>query len=192
MSYNKNYLFTHNIDWFACIDGTWIYAASRGGLLPHMVDNELMLPKLQGICSNLPDLVNKEDIVINQGLINERYQRAVDFYRRRLEYNLGSSHDNLEFLQEQVFSEQFSELFVEMACKGFYSFIRIDIDEPFSNEYRLVAYPETGTPIRLSEIIRSPFNAAFVDNEYEDYIQSITIEGRNEYISFESNLDLLF
>lgn len=46
MYYNKNYLFTHNIDWYACINGIWIYAASRGGLLPGVVDNESMLPKL--------------------------------------------------------------------------------------------------------------------------------------------------
>lgn len=195
MSYKKNYLFTHNIDWYACIDGTWIYAASRGGLLPEIVDNESMLPKFQGICSNLPDIVNKGDIVINQELIDVRYQRAVDIYKRRYRENLGNTHDYPEFLYEhnlQAFSEQFSEIFVEMACKGFYSFVRIDIDDPFSNEYGLVAFPKDGTPVGLSEIIRCPFNAAFVDNEYKDYIKSITIKGKNEVISFASNLDLLF
>ena len=63
MSYNKNYLFTHNIDWYACINGTWIYAASRGGLLPEKVDNESMLPKLQGICANIPNIVKTFNMV---------------------------------------------------------------------------------------------------------------------------------
>lgn len=191
MSYNKNYLFTHNIDWYACIDGTWIYAASRGGLLPEIVDNESMLPKFQGICSNLPDIVNKGDIVINQELIDVRYQRAVEFYEQRLENN----HDCQEFLHEyslQVFSKRFTELFVEKVCKGFYSFVRLDIDDPFSKEYRLVAFPKDGTPVGLSEIIRCPFNAAFKDKEYEEYIKSITIRDKNEVISFASNLDFLF
>lgn len=195
MPYNKNYLFTHNIDWYACIDGTWIYAASRGGLLPRVVDNESMLPKLQGICANLPDVVNEEDIVINQELINVRYQRAVDFYEQRSRDNLGDNLDFQQFLQEyniEAFGKQFSALFVEMARKGFYSFVRVDIDDPFSNEYRLVASPKDGTPTHLSEIIRKPFNAAFVDDEYKDYVENITIRGENEVISFTSNLDMLF
>lgn len=195
MPYNKNYLFTHNIDWYACIDGTWIYAASRGGLLPGVVNNESMLPKLQGICANLPDVVNEENIVINQELIRIRYQRAVDFYEQRFRDNLEDNHSFQQFLQEyniKVFSQQFSELFVEMARKGFYSFVRVDIDNPFSNKYRLVASPKNGTPTHLSEIIRKPFNAAFVDDEYKDYIKNITIKGENEVISFTSNLDMLF
>lgn len=195
MSYNKNYLFTHNIDWYACIDGTWIYAASRGGLLPRKIDNGSMLPKLQGICANLPDVVNEKDIAINQELINVRYQRAVDFYKQRFIDNWGDDLNFQQFLQEyniEVFYEQFSALFVEMACKGFYSFVRVDIDNPFSNEYRLVAFPKDGTPAHLSEIIHNPFNDAFVDNEYKDYIENVTIRGKNEVISFTSNLDMLF
>lgn len=195
MSYNKNYLFTHNIDWYACINGKWIYAVSRGGLLPSKVDNEYMLPALQGICANLPDIVDKEDIVINQKLIEIRYKRAIDFYEQRLGDNLENDLDIQEFLNEykiEEFSKQFSELFVEKACKGFYSFIRVDIDDPSSNEYRLVAYPKSGTPPHLSEIICKPFNEAFVDNEYKDYIKNITFGGENDIISFASNLDILF
>lgn len=173
MYYNKNYLFTHNIDWYACINGIWIYAASRGGLLPGVVDNESMLPKLQGICANLPDVINEEDIVINQELIRVRYRRAVSFYEQRLIDNQANGLDFQQFLQKyniEEFGKQFSTLFVEMARKGFYSFVRVDIDNPFSNEYRLVASPKNGTPAHLSEIIHKPFNEAFVDDEYKDYI----------------------
>jgi hypothetical protein len=195
MYYNKNYLFTHNIDWYACINGIWIYAASRGGLLPGVVDNESMLPKLQGICANLPDVINEEDIVINQELIRVRYRRAVSFYEQRLIDNQANGLDFQQFLQEyniEEFGKQFSTLFVEMARKGFYSFVRVDIDNPFSNEYRLVASPKNGTPAHLSEIIHKPFNEAFVDDEYKDYIENITIRSENEVISFTSNLDVLF
>lgn len=195
MYYNKNYLFTHNIDWYACINGIWIYAASRGGLLPGVVDNESMLPKLQGICANLPDVINEEDIVINQELIRVRYRRAVSFYELRLIDNQANGLDFQQFLQEyniEEFGKQFSTLFVEMARKGFYSFVRVDIDNPFSNEYRLVASPKNGTPAHLSEIIHKPFNEAFVDDEYKDYIENITIRSENEVISFTSNLDVLF
>lgn len=195
MYYNKNYLFTHNIDWYACINGIWIYAASRGGLLPGVVDNESMLPKLQGICANLPDVINEEDIVINQELIRVRYRRAVSFYEQRLIDNQANGLDFQQFLQKyniEEFGKQFSTLFVEMARKGFYSFVRVDIDNPFSNEYRLVASPKNGTPAHLSEIIHKPFNEAFVDDEYKDYIENITIRSENEVISFTSNLDVLF
>lgn len=195
MYYNKNYLFTHNIDWYACINGIWIYAASRGGLLPGVVDNESMLPKLQGICANLPDVINEEDIVINQELIRVRYRRAVSFYEQRLIDNQANGLDFQQFLQEyniEEFGKQFSTLFVEMTRKGFYSFVRVDIDNPFSNEYRLVASPKNGTPAHLSEIIHKPFNEAFVDDEYKDYIENITIRSENEVISFTSNLDVLF
>lgn len=195
MSYNKNYLFTHNIDWYACINGTWIYAASRGGLLPGIADNDSILPKLQGICSNLPNLVNKEEIIINKELIKLRYQRATEFYRLRFGDNSINNQNFQNFLREyniEIFSERFSELFVEMASKGFYSFVRLDIDNPFSNEYKLVAYPKNGTPTNLSDIIQRPFNDAFQDQEYVDYIKNITIKRENTIISFDSNLDILF
>lgn len=195
MSYNKNYLFTHNIDWYACINGTWIYAASRGGLLPGIADNDSLLPKLQGICSNLPNIVNKEEIIINKELIKLRYQRATEFYRLRFGDDLINNQNFQDFLREyniEIFGERFSELFVEMASKGFYSFVRLDIDDPFSNEYKLVAYPKNGTPTNLSDIIQRPFNDAFQDQEYVDYIKNITIKRENTIISFDSNLDILF
>lgn len=44
MSYKKRYLFEHNVDWFGCINGRWIYAASRGGRLPERVNDENLLP----------------------------------------------------------------------------------------------------------------------------------------------------
>ena len=152
-------------------------------------------PKLQGICANLPDVINEEDIVINQELIRVRYRRAVSFYEQRLIDNQANGLDFQQFLQEyniEEFGKQFSTLFVEMARKGFYSFVRVDIDNPFSNEYRLVASPKNGTPAHLSEIIHKPFNEAFVDDEYKDYIENITIRSENEVISFTSNLDVLF
>ena len=195
MSYNKNYLFTHNIDWYACINGTWTYAASRGGLLPGIADNDSILPKLQGICSNLPNLVNKEEIIINKDLIKIRYQRATEFYRLRFGDNQINNQNFQDFLREynfEIFSERFSELFVEMASKGFYSFVRLDIDDPFSNEYKLVAYPKNGTPTNLSDIILRPFNDVFQDQEYFDYIKNVTIKRENTIISFDSNLDMLF
>lgn len=192
MPYNKNYLFTHSIDWFACINGIWIHAASRGGLLPNRIDNEIILLQLQGICSNLPVILRPSDITINDELIEKRYRRAIEFYEQRLVDNVNDFQDFYREYNFESFRAVFSELFVEMACKGFYSFVRVDIDDPFSTDYSLVAYPKEDAQLHLSEILYRPYNSALIENEYIDYLHSISINDKNSPISLDANLDVLF
>ena len=191
MSYRKDYLQSHNVDWFACVNGIWIHSASRGGLLPSKVDNEVVLPRLQGICSNLPDICDRKDILINDDLLEERYRRALDIYAHYYGDNTEfQGHD--EALDHNEFLSQYSELFVDMAVKGFYSFVRVDIDDDYSNEYRLVAYPPKIENNKLDSLIRHPFDEAFgEDEEMSEYLRNVSIQS-NEPIDFQSNLDFIF
>lgn len=192
MPYNKNYLFTRSIDWFGCISGTWIHAASRGGLLPNKIDNDIILPQLQGICSNLPDIVGPNDIIINDELIEKRYRRAIEFYEQRFGNIMNEFQDFNREYNFESFRGCFSELFMGMACKGFYSFVRVDIDDPFSNDYSLVAYPKEDVQMRISEMLYAPYNSALINNEYIDYLNSISINKKDNSISLDTNLDLFF
>lgn len=192
MRYKRNYLLTHNIDWFVCIGGAWIYAASRGGLLPNFVDNRAELRKLQKICFNLPDVVEKDNIEINEDLIMKRYDRAYEIYAKKFGINRKQDQEILKIINYKDFRESFMESFVEMACKGFYSYIRLDIDNAESNEYRLVAFPKDGTPKEIDEFLHNPIGYHLLGDEYTRYIRDITITNNNQNLSFNSNLDILF
>ena len=191
MAYNKNHLFTHNVDWFARVGDCWVYAASRGGLLPSRVDNDKILPGLQGVCSNLPYVYSEEEIEYNDELIETRYQRAISFYEDRLENAIERELLRNEYSLDE-FKSHFSEIFVEMARKGFYSFIRLNLEDAFCNEYNIVAYPKNGSPQSMSDIIHNPFNRAFDRNDYDDYLKQIYFPEPNISLGLHSTLDFIF
>lgn len=191
MAYRKAYMMGHDIDWYGCFNGQWIYAASMGGFLPDRVNDDRSLPIIQMMAYNLPELVPAERIMINDGLIEERYKRAVslyrDFYGSPQE---GPDNDLLypnerilnEFLESftlESFKARYTEEFVRMAQKGFLTFIRKNIDALEDNSYALVAYPDEETIQRLTETLNSPLPKWLDYTFLQTYLQNISLQKTN-------------
>lgn len=196
MSYSKSYLVNHNIGWFACIDGIWIYAASRGGMLPNEVDDDIILPQIQSICSNLPNLINSEEdgIVLNHEFVDTRYKRAIDIYRKMID----NEADFQDFIQSELsasaFENRFTEIFRDMSYRGFYSFVRENIDDIYDNKYRLVCYPANHNVISFDKVIDSLTQLGLANNDINKYIKKITLssqlENRDKNIETKLNIIL--
>ena len=191
MAYRKAYMTGHDIDWYGSLNGQWIYASSMGGFLPNRVNDDRSLPIIQMIAYNLPELVPADRIIINDELIEERYQRAVTLYRdfyggpqQSPDNDLSYPNERLlnEFLESftlELFKARYTEEFVRMARKGFLSFIRKNIDEPEDNRYALVAYPDKETIQKLTDTLNTPL-PKWLDYPFlQTYIQNISLQKAN-------------
>ena len=74
-------MLTRDIDWFACIDGKWVHAASVGGILPVAINDCSMLRVMQYVVANMEPVFQIEDLWINESYIDQRYRRHIDDYR---------------------------------------------------------------------------------------------------------------
>jgi len=114
---------SHDIDWFARINNTYIHALSFGGLLPKEVNNrEVNYNILRHVYRFEPE--NEIKIVVNDAYVDRRIRPQArenditDFERRKERYLLH---------------------FRELAKRGFWSFDRDLNDEKV---YHLIAKPE--------------------------------------------------
>lgn len=172
MAYNKDYMFLHDIDWYACVNNLWIYASSMGGIIPNTVNDENSLREFQRICYNLPDITTPDKIIINDPLIHRRYNRALEVYLsyyREEEYLLYI----LENYTYDYFKENYTREFKEMACKGFATFIRENIDDFADNTYSLVAYPDIEISNKLTETFRQPLPVWLNYSSLSQYLEKI-------------------
>lgn len=106
MMYDKIYLLTHDIDWFCKIGNIPMHFASNCGKLPKRVNDRDVNRKLQEKVIGVPNLVEREQVIINTEYVRTR---------------LGNE------LSENAFND-YVRTFVEMAMKGFWSFDRINED----------------------------------------------------------------
>lgn len=189
MAYRKEYMNTRCIDWFAKIGDKWIYANSTGGFLPAKINDDNYLPLLQSICSNLPDIFAEEndEIELNDTLITNRYNRALDIYN---EYLTDSDEETIDIFRNEYtlenFKNNYKQLFVNMASKGFYSFVRVNIDDESSMKYELVAYPKKTEKLEIEERIRKVAEMSEDGDNIMDYLQGITFE--DHQIDFGTDL----
>lgn len=181
----------HDIDWYGCFNGQWVYASSMGGILPNRVNDERSLPILQMIAYNLPDLLDITDIIINEDLIEARYDRAVRVYREF--YNNASPEENVvpflsnsimlnEFLESftfDIFKTRYTAEFVKMAQKGFSTFIRQNIDDREDNTYVLVAHPIPDATLRLTDSLNAPLPTWLNYPFLQKYLRDITLQNPN-------------
>ena len=140
--YRINYQITHDIDWFAFIDGIPVHVATNGGILPH-------------------DSYKVRDLVQIQKLVHRmerRYRTGInkDYLERYL--NEIEAYPGIDEMSDVYFRQMLPERveinrnlslslnaytwsFAEMASKGFMSFDRrVDKDNGI-DYYHLVAWP---------------------------------------------------
>lgn len=161
MRYRKNYLLSHNIDWFCILGKKWVHVSSQGGFLPDFVDDDNFLPQLQALTNIIPVYSRFEDIDINEQLIKQRFERHLSIIRE-MQPNFDSNLS--DFIDPEwdysTFRSRYIASFVEMAQRGFYSYVRVNIDEIDDNRMVLVAKPTEKGSLQLYEdmaSIISPF-----------------------------------
>lgn len=175
MPYLKNYMTAHDIDWYACINGKWIVASSMGGLLPEKINNDSFLPILQTISYNLPFLTDKEEIFLNEELIRQRFERARRIYREYYANNEEMLELFLEHYTYEYFRHSYSAEFIEMARRGFITFIRFNIDDISDNRYTFVAKPSDNISEILKNTMDSPIPLWLDNPQFRSYLSTITL-----------------
>ena len=119
MKYPDSYLLSHDIDWFCMFKGLPIHVASAGGIIPDEINDIDQLRRIQYQVEMLPFIFGEDEIVFNN-----------DGISRVLGNGLESGW------------EDYIRSFAIMARKGFFSFDRINYNNPFDEEqFLLVCYP---------------------------------------------------
>lgn len=140
--YQINYQLTHDIDWFAFIDGVPVHVATNGGILPHDSYKVRDLVQIQ-------KLVHRMERQYKVG-INENYlesyltetkaypdidEMTEENFRLMLPERVEMNRNLSRSLNAYTWS------FVEMASKGFMSFDRKVDKDNWVDYYHLVAWP---------------------------------------------------
>lgn len=176
MRYRKNYLLSYNIDWFCLIGKKWIHCSSQGGLLPNFADDSRLLPQLQALLNIIPTYSDETDVSVNEALIRQRFERHISILQEL------SAEDQMNVNIEQVYHNfrlNYIDSFVEMAQKGFHSYVRVNIDDITDNSTVLVAKPTDEASLNLyrdiSSIIESVNITEFAESSkpLQKYIEGI-------------------
>lgn len=118
MDYDKNYMLTHDIDWFCIINGMYVHLASAGGILPKGFRNKEKLRMQQYNVANAPFVYGEDDIIYNEDFLTQRFE--------------GNPKGRASYLVT----------FREMAQKGFISMDRTNLIDLSDNHYHIVCYPK--------------------------------------------------
>ncbi len=118
MRYSDHYVQYHDIDWFCKINNTPCHFASAGGLLPEPLMERKLLRKLQRDVCLAQYLYEENEISYNE-----------EFLRKR-------------FRNDEEGKEAYIRSFKEMARKGFVSFDRTNLFNPYDNTYHVVCFPK--------------------------------------------------
>ena len=128
-----------DIDWFVYLLDAPIHIASNGGFIPR---NTYKVRELEEVYDRIVSRSGDNDVEINGS------------YIERLEgYEYLDNQDFASILKENYSLKMskvalYSESFVSMAERGFYSFDRVDTYSPMGYEqYRLIAWPKNSNSV---------------------------------------------
>lgn len=189
MRYRKEYLLSYNIDRFCRFGSKWVHCSSQGGILPNFVDDSRHLPQLQALLNVIPTYSDKTEISVNEALIRQRFERHKSIIRElsaeeQMNIDIDQGYDN--------FKSNYIDSFVEMAQKGFHSFVRVNIDNITDNSTVLVAKPTEEATYNLnrevSSIIESVSWSIFAESSkpLQKYIEGIFIPDAE--LNFDTDL----
>lgn len=128
LNHTNEYYDTHDVDWFAIINGVVIHVASAGGLIPDAVKKNLSESSVY--VAQLALIEKEEVITISDNFISER-----------LGIPLGQIIDDVLLEYNLTRKEAYLSSFKLMARRGLYSFDKTNINDPTDNHYHLVAWP---------------------------------------------------
>ena len=130
LNHTNEYYDTHDVDWFAIINGVVVHVASAGGLIPDAVKKNMLESSVY--VAQLALIEDGEISTISDTFISER---------------LGIPLDQIidDVLREQNLTrkEAYLSSFKLMARRGLYSFDKTDINDPTDNHYHIVAWPKS-------------------------------------------------
>jgi hypothetical protein len=121
--FDKNYLETHDIDWFCKIGNTAMHFASNGGELPEKVNDRKLLRKIQHAVAIRDCVLGENEIVINRSYV----------------WSLLRNNESRESFNFYV------ESFITMARKGFVSFDKM----PGKDTYMWIAKPAISVDVNI-------------------------------------------
>lgn len=119
--YPESYLLSKDIDWFFKLNNQFIHVASAGGRLPVIINDREKLREIQYQVFNLPYIFSEEEIIINDGFINQMLSPQL--------------RANPQLYNTYV------ESFINFARKGFISCDRTEVTNLMSNIYHIVCMP---------------------------------------------------
>lgn len=123
-----NYQQSHDIDWFAHVEGVYIHAMSFGGKLPEEINDRKLLFEMIVKAYRLENIINEEaNLSYNDQYIDSRLMR---------QFSNGLPNDD----DRRGIRDRYLRHFEEMALKGFYSYDRDLNDE---NLYHLIVRPSS-------------------------------------------------
>lgn len=140
--YPHHYLLSHDIDWFALVDGIPVHVASNGGLLPR---DSYKISQLTSIQNSIQRIEGRYRVGMNVEYL-ERYLRATESYPgidemtpEEFRLMLPEGYDIDRNLSRSL--QAYTWSFLQIAAKGFWSFDRIGDDQSDHAFYHLVAWP---------------------------------------------------
>jgi hypothetical protein len=146
-----------DIDWFCLINGHPSHMASMGGVLPGKFRNREVLRRQQDLVAQIQPFV---DAQLNINNIQTQLKEGYEYLRDQTINSaiVEANRDNPVFLYLKDYDlpvRLFASTFVEMARRGFWSYVRRDDVE--NNEYLLIAEPVGPVgyewkPLRLMEL----------------------------------------
>lgn len=119
--YPESYLLSKDIDWFFKLNNQFIHVASAGGRLPAIINDRDKLREIQYQVFNLPYIFSAEEIIINDGFINQMLSPQLN-------------------KNPQLYNT-YLESFINFARKGFISYDRTEVTNLMSNIYHIVCMP---------------------------------------------------
>ena len=140
--YQHHYLFSHDINWFALVDGIPVHVASNGGLLPQNSYKISELTRIQHIVHRLEGRYKVGmDVEYLESYLRgtESYPGIDDLTPEEFLLMLPERYEANRNLSRALQSYTWS--FAEMAAKGFWSFDKIGDEQRDFAQYHLVAWP---------------------------------------------------
>lgn len=137
----KNYVRTHDLDWFFIISGKPIHVASVGGDLPKGIKSLKLLREWQKKVENITSRVKVE---LNRAFIAQQVIQKDYNYFNDKDFDPDIILQENDFIKEldyyglSVQEKMYYNSFVSMAIRGFYSFDRNLHDEKHET-YHIVA-----------------------------------------------------
>lgn len=154
MKLSEDYIQSKDIDWFCCINGIYVHAASAGGELPNIVNDYNKLRGIQEAVSKLPDIYKDEELIFNETFIKKELENNINLLRNKGIFN--GQYDPNKGFEYYIFT------FKSMARKGFISYDRTHVNEIDDNHYHWVARPCNDSCIPEIEI---PIVEAKIDKQ---------------------------
>lgn len=131
MKHPIDYIRTRDIDWFFTFEKAAFHVASARGDLPEEINDIQNLRLLQYCIANLPDINKEDEVIINEQIIEIKFNNTPKFENRE--------NNNQSF---ESFKKNYIQSFMSFAKKGLISIDRTDFYNPEDSNYHIVCFPK--------------------------------------------------